>query len=398
MAATATTAHQPPPTTESPAAAAEDMEQIARRRRRLMLGAILAGVSIALLLGYFWKNHFMNKKEEQTGVEKVTAGAGADGWKAALFDKSGDVTDPTVAPPTESPEALLKLAKSAKEAGLMIMGVTQCGWTRRQREMFGGASSPARKVIESIYIECRDRSMCPNVRGYPTWVRGDQQYPGFKDPAKLRALIAEVKPQPLQPMLRQASEPVEENIPDVEAQADAAPDPSAVKAEEQASKALAVLLNGVAIPSGLSVGDTNGAGTGKMPKASRPRLEVVEEEEEEEVPQEMEKGKKVENVRGVSAYPPLAPPVMPGTAAFQLQESIADNQLQQGNVPRLSLANSDPVFELAQQMASTFRQIAIDQGRNPNSSQYSDCNFPQSSTISTGEALDDKRIYTETND
>lgn len=375
----------------APTSDAEDMEQVSRRRRRLMFGAILAGVSVALILGYFWKNNFFKKKEDD---EEEAVGSGLrmergndnkydkERQYAQMFDKSGDVTNSTTHAPKETPESLLELATKAKEAGLMIQGVTQCGWTRRQREMFGGASSPARKVIESIYIECRDRSMCPNIRGYPTWVRGDQQYPGFKDTARLRALIDEVAPMPVQPMLQQASEPIEENIPEIKKQADQAPMPQTVKSDEEAEAALQKMLAGV---------ESGGAAGAKEQRAAENTPTVSPE------PQQIEKGDKVENVRGVSAYPPLAPPVMPGTAPFQLQEPIADNQMRQGNVPRLSASNSDPVYELAQQMASTFSQIASDQARNPNSSTYSDCAAPQSATITTGEALDDKRIYTEIN-
>lgn len=403
--ATAPTPPAPSPTAVAAPTVDEDMEQVSRRRRRLMFGAILAGVSVALILGYFWKNNFFKKTddtEEAGGANALganalganaSAGAGNSSKEmqyAQMFDKSGDVTNPTTHAPKETPESLLKLATKAKEAGLMIQGVTQCGWTRRQREMFGGASSPARKVIESIYIECRDRSMCPNIRGYPTWVRGDQQYPGFKDAARLRALIEEVAPQPVQPMLQQASEPVEENIPEIKKQADQAPMPQTVKSDEEAEAALQKMLAGV---------ESGGAAGAKEQRAAALQEMAVDPVPAagEGEPQQMEKGDKVENVRGVSAYPPLAPPVMPGTAPFQLQEPMAANQMRQGNVPRLSASNSDPVYELAQQMASTFSQIASDQARNPNSSQYSDCAAPQSSTITTGEALDDKRIYTEIN-
>lgn len=348
-----------------------EMDQAARRRRRLMLGAIFAGISIALILGFFWRNKTPNKDGEggtEAASEKLA------GAPPQIFDKSGDVVDPVAMPKNETAESLLKLAKDAKAAGLLIQGVTQCGWTRKQREMFGNASSPARKVIESIYIECRDRSMCPNIRGYPTWVRGDQQFPGFKDPAKIRELIKEVGPAPVQPMLQEASEPVADNIPDVKAQAPSATNPAEIKAQANADAALAKVVGAVRQGQAAAAAQAQGAGAAQL-----------------------QKGDKVENVRGVSAYPPLAPPVMPGTAPFQLNESMASNQMRQGNVPRLAVENPDPVAALANQMAATFQQIAADQARDPNSGQFSNAQLPQSATITTGDAFADKRIYTEIN-
>ena len=88
-------------------------------------------------------------------------------------------------------------------------------------------------------------------------------------------------------------------------------------------------------------------------------------------------------------------PVMPGTAGWQLGVSRADDQFRQGNTPRQSLENHEPVVELARQMAATFSQIAADQRRDPRSSDYSNALYRQSATISTGEGFEDRRVYVD---
>lgn len=146
------------------------------RRKKLMLAAVIFGIAAVFIITYWWGNKNENQNAIANSVQKLQQ------QYAPTFGKSGNTTNPNASVPSESPEDLVKLAQAAKDSGLMIMGVTQCGWTRKQREMFGGRDSEARKIIESIYVECRNREMCPNVRGYPTWAHGEQQFPGFKDP------------------------------------------------------------------------------------------------------------------------------------------------------------------------------------------------------------------------
>ena len=278
-----------------------------------------------------------------------------------MFGNAGKTTNPNTDVPTKSPEELTKLAQKAKDAGLMIMGVTQCGWTRRQREMFGPRDSEARKIIESIYVECRTREMCPNVRGYPTWKHGEQQFPGFKDVPNLEALIDQVKPLPVQPMLRMPSEPVDEANFDKFA-VEPAPDAQVIKAEDEAAQ--------------------------QMLKNEGPKIEEVKEEEEEEKTQPASEKPKEEKARGVSDYPPLNVPDMPGTAPMALAAnggpSHSGDQMLQGNTARQSVENNDPVQELAAQMAQSFQQVAVDQQRDPANSLVTRARLPQSATISTG--------------
>lgn len=329
-----------------------------------MFSAAIAGVSLAILIGYAWqrRNSCANAETQKGASQDVVQ-------RSFQFDKSGDIKG--AKPAVLSDDELLKLAKDAKDAGLVVQGVTQCGWTRKQREMFGDASSQARKVFESMYIECRSRDMCPNVRGYPTWTRGDQMFPGFKDVDKIRELIKEVSTLPVQQQVRGAAEPNEANIPDVKPTVKSAPLPQEIKAEDNVNLAEQTLHAG----SGSKTGD------------------AVEDQDAKEEDDETKK----ENVRGVSNYPPLNVPDMPGTRPMTIDKSFVVNQWDQGNIPRQALDNPDLKEEIAAQMASTFQQIAYDASRDPGDAAFSAARLPQSSHITTGDALDDKRIYVEKN-
>lgn len=344
----------------------EESRAILARKRNLMFSAAIAGISFAILVGVVLKNRATcsgeSTKEPQQGM---------------IFNKSGAPVNPPVKAPKYTPEDLLKLAKDAKNAGLMVMGVTQCGWTRKQREMFGGAGDEARKEFEKIYLECRNREMCPNVRGYPTWVRGDQMFPGFKDVDKIRELIKEVGPMPAQQQVQDSSLPNEANIPDAKHAVPSAPLPQDTKAKDNVDVAETRLL-----------------------KPNNPtdaqKARIADMDESEEIIEEEEDVKK-EKIRGVSNFPPLNVPDMPGTAPMSISSSHVANQFQQGNVPRQSLQNRDLVQDLAAQMASTFQQIAYDAQRDPAAAAYSSARLSQSAHLTSGDALDDKRVYVEKN-
>lgn len=342
---------------------ADEQKALASRNRKLMFSAAIAGVSLAILIGYAWQRKNSCSAEPQKGDAQDVV------QRSFQFDSSGDIKG--AKPAILSEDDLLKLAKEAKEAGLVVQGVTQCGWTRKQREMFGGASSQARKVFESMYIECRSRDMCPNVRGYPTWTRGDQMFPGFKDVDKIRELIKEVGPLPVQQQLRGAAEPNEANIPDVKPTVKSAALPQVIKDQDNVNLAEQALHTGSGSKTGGAVEDQGAR------------------EDEEET--------KKENVRGVSNYPPLNVPDMPGTKPMTINNSHVVNQWDQGNIPRQALDNPEPKEEIAAQMASTFQQIAYDASRDPGDAAFSAARLPQSSHITSGDPLDDKRIYVEKN-
>lgn len=340
----------------------DEQTDIAARKRRMMFYAAAAGVFLALLFSYVLPNipgiPFFNngstKPESQQGQETI------------LFNKSAQqIAGPSPPEHVYTEQELLALATEAKNAGLVVQGVTQCGYTRKQRELFGGPNSEARKVFESIYIECRSRDMCPNVRGYPTWTRGEQMFPGYRNVERIRELIKEVGPLPAQQAPRDASEPNEENIPDAKAAVPSAPLPQDVKAQDNVNVAETRI-----------VAATN------------------QEEDDEDEPED----KKTENVRGVSQYAPLNVPDMPGTAPMTTGGlSQPDYQFLQGNLPRQALDNPEPVMALAKQMAFTFQQIAHDAARDPGASAYAEARMPQSANITTGFPMHDNRIYTEKN-
>lgn len=318
----------------------EERQDMSKRRGRQMLYAAIAGVCVAFLFFSIFKDKLTKPACASSEPQKGDI----------VFDKAGRQVD---APPRSySEQELLSLARAAKDAGLVVQGVSQCGYTRKQRELFGAGE--ARKVFESMYIECRSQEMCPGVRGFPTWSRGSLQFPGFRGVDRIRELIKEVGPLPAQQPPEAPAEPSDQNIPGAE---DPAPPlPQAARARD----------------------------------VSRARVEIVEEEEEEEP--------KTENVRGVSQFAPLNVPDMPGTAPMTTGDlGMAMYQYIQGNVPRQALDNPDAVAAIAAQMAATFSQIAHDASRDPADEAFANARLPQSANISTGDALADNRIYAEKN-
>ena len=276
-------------------------------------------------------------------------------------------------------EDLLKLAKRIKAAGIKVYGVTPCGWTRKQREMFGSRDSQARKVLESMYVECRSPDMCPGVMGYPTWKHKDEQFPGYKDVAGLNTILNKIGSTnvPKKAALRMQA------VPEEDAQEEVLEQPRPAKRVE--------IVEVVEVAS----------------------AEEEEEEEEEEAKEEEEEAKeeepvvekkvvkkpavrrskpRVEKARGVSAYAPLAVPDMPGTAVFEPSGPRLAEQVEQGNVPRESLENNDPVASVANHFVQSYEHIARNNKRDASTASVNQALLPQSSTVSTGDAFEDKRL------
>lgn len=350
----------------------------------------------------------------------------------------------------ENSNSLLHLAKRIRDSGLRLKGVSQCRFTQIQREAFGDRDSPARKIIESIYTECRNIvktdasgkevtvSSCPNIHGYPTWTLNDKHWPGNRSHNALRALVTEVEQLNPEPMLQGASEPQIENIPDaihVETTGDEILTTELIKkmqkriveedesndygnavAEVEARKEATIHLrtNGTTTPSpttggadpAVEGGAAAGAGGGFAP--DQLRLEAASAEQiAEDAPGEEDKPKgrtprrraaKKENVRGVSNYPPLNVPDMPGTNVFVLDAEMHDDQTRQGNVPRASEENDKATPGVLNQHLSTMLpEMTHVATRVPGASQISQNRYPHSSDITTGDAFSDKTIYVEKN-
>jgi hypothetical protein len=358
----------------------------AAARQRIMLGAVIAGISLAALFFFFrgGRDSFTIAalRELAGGSQR---GLEADGETGA--DVSGAPQDTGTVPgederkafPTGgTPEQLLEVARAAKAAGFVMMGVTQCVWTRRQRELFGGAGSAARKEIESIYVECRSRADCPNVRGYPTWARGDRQFPGFRDLDAVRVMIKDAGSEPKMAMLQEPPEPSDEVLPEARPALQAPAPPSAA-------------------PSASPSASPSAAPSASPSAAARSELAALIRSISSEVVDELLKSRAsqpvIEKARGVSNYPPLNVPDMPGAAPWNVGPSLFVDQAVQGNVPRQSEELNDATVSLARQMASTFQQIAFDNRRDPTSADFATARLPHAAQIgSTENPLADKRV------
>jgi len=358
--------------------------RLALRRRKLIFSALLAAIALSLIVHVVFRDGFFASCKAK--ITQLMTG------KPLVFDRSGESAEDGEGHFTEN--ELLQLAKDIKNAGFVVQGVSQCVWTRRQRDLFGPKGSPARAEFEKVYVECSG-GLCPDVRGFPTWSRGTTKFPGFRDVARIREMIKEfgVLPSVVQP--QDASEPLQENLPDAKPAVPAAP---VAKAPLQKAKNQKVKPKSKAT----------------VKKFSSDEEELEEEELEEEEPEEeeevivLEKTKKRkrnvakpkkrrEHVRGVSSYPPLVVPNMPGSGVMQIDGSFADYQAAQGVKVRESLEKPEPVEALANQMLATFSQIAHDAVRDPNAASFKSARLPQSANITDNNGMDDRRIYTEKN-
>lgn len=318
----------------------------------------------------------------------------------------------------ETAAALHNLAKQLKQANFTIQGQLQCPATRNQLDMFGPRGSAARSVIESIYIECRDAQLCPNIRAYPTWVSGDRRWEGFHPPNQLRNIANEMAQQQTRPMLQAPAEPNEVNLPDAqhlgETPRQMDPDMAKKMAYQilKEKKANAAAGQGAAIESdrsgagvqvdpttGSNIGNVNGdpkegqGGTGCLDGAQTEAMHAEEDEHFTDGPEYASSGKaRKEFVRGVTAFAPLNVPDMPGTAPMNLNVQHADFQNMQGNEPRASFENHEPMAELSRQVISSFNNLREHAARNPNAALYSQQRMPHSADITTGEAFYDKRV------
>ena len=329
------------------------------RNKRFLYSMVIFAVAAALLVS-FWVSR--SKKENVVAVPLKKGNRN-------IKNKSKEEATPEVDEAT-----MLEIALKLKHAGAKVYGVTQCGWTKRQRDLFGGRDSTARKALEDIYVECHTTDMCPDVQGYPTWEVSGKKFPGFKGIEQLEEM-SNYRPIPK-------------------------------KKVHKVPKKKAVVLE--VIDEESSAGESE-----EEAVEDHSVIEIVEIEEPEEEPKEEPKEEtesssdekpdpkpakkrprksRVEKARGVSAYAPLAVPDMPGTAVFEPEASRTVTQAEQGNVPRQSLENNDPVVAMANQFAQSYEQIARDQQRDNNSALVLDANLPQSATITTGNALAPKNI------
>ena len=316
---------------------------------------------------------------------------------------------------TENSDSMLKLAIGLRDAGMKLKGVSQCRYTQIQREAFGGRTSEARRVIESIYTECRSRDMCPNIRGYPTWTLNDRQWPGNRSANALRAMLTEAQTTNLRPMFQGPSEPTIELVPDAQhaeqtgdeelSAETAASLLNRIKAKEESddydSAIAEVEANRIAVINSVeSESKKSGGVEATVSGMGIPTVAggFMSDNETTTTTTTPPIGVIKENVRGVSNFAPLNVPDMPGTAPFVLRQEQHDDQTRQGNAPRASSENNKPTLGVTQQHISAFaHEEAHVSTRNINADSYSTKRFPHASDITTGEAFADKTVVYEKN-
>lgn len=76
-------------------------------------------------------------------------------------------------------------ASCLSDSGAVMYGTEWCSHCKAQKEMFG-------KSFDNVnYVDCdfaKDACLIAGVDGYPTWVIGDENYPGQQPLEKLAAL------------------------------------------------------------------------------------------------------------------------------------------------------------------------------------------------------------------
>jgi hypothetical protein len=94
---------------------------------------------------------------------------------------------------TENPESLVRLAENLKAAGFMLYGQSGDNKTLKQKDAFGQAYT----ILD--YVECNPKAVNANpteclargIERYPSWVKGDKVFVGYKSPAELEEMLVE---------------------------------------------------------------------------------------------------------------------------------------------------------------------------------------------------------------
>lgn len=145
------------------------------KKSDLMLKVTTAIVAVALIavVSLLW----LNFRKDSSNVKEVALGEVED----------GQVLGASV----EDPNYLSNLATTLKADGFILYGSSSDSGTKKQKEIFGQAFS----FID--YVECdpgTDNSnpqecAAKGIDQYPTWVRGDQKFPGYKSLIGIEGLL-----------------------------------------------------------------------------------------------------------------------------------------------------------------------------------------------------------------
>lgn len=113
------------------------------------------------------------------------------GYDTTANPSPSPTPSPSPSPTQYSAGALENLAKCLTQKGMKFYGAYDCGWCKKQKELFGEAA----KFLP--YIECVDEkteemtAKCKNagITGFPTWETPDKKREsGFQSPEKLAEL------------------------------------------------------------------------------------------------------------------------------------------------------------------------------------------------------------------
>ncbi|MCX6812776.1 MAG: hypothetical protein NTW79_04165 [Candidatus Berkelbacteria bacterium] len=137
---------------------------------KILLGVLLVVlVAVVLISVLLWKNVRRDQSANIAGTSESGSVLGAS---------------------TEDPDYLSSLTDDLKAKGFVLYGSSQSSETTRQKNIFGQAFS------NLDYVECDPNTSGANpdecsARGisvFPTWISGDQAFPGFQSVEQLQEL------------------------------------------------------------------------------------------------------------------------------------------------------------------------------------------------------------------
>ena len=229
----------------------------------------------------------------------------------------------------ETEDSLLSLVNDLKANNFQIFGNAQCGFTKVQRTVFGGATSKSRKAFEELFFECfPTNNNCADmgIRAFPTWKHTPtgEILEGFQEPESLRKMIRDIKEK------RQQQQPQTQ------------PPPQPTPSPSQVFVAM------------------HSQTTHQQPSNEKPGfVDVTEQEDAVAVVQEQKQGQgevQVEHVRGITMNPPpLDAPVLPNSQNPNFLPVDASSLRLQQDPARVN-NDLDPIT----QMSATMHQVLQD--------------------------------------
>lgn len=140
----------------------------------LYLSVAIISLALISVISAIW---LFSRKEIAEGPRIVTENS----------EENGSVRGAT----TADSEYLANLALSLKKSGFILFGTGSNNDTIRQKQILGQAFSAL------DYVECEsgvkdanlDECAAKNIDKYPTWVKGEKKFAGFKNLSELEELL-----------------------------------------------------------------------------------------------------------------------------------------------------------------------------------------------------------------